>query len=231
MLCIVFVAQGWMNSVLAAPCVVLLHGLGRSPLSMQLLAWRLEAAGFAVRNLGYDSRTAPIASLADVVGRGIEACQRAGYSPVHFVTHSLGGILVRVYFQRGVPPGIGRVVMLAPPNHGSEIVDRHRNAAWFKWFTGPAGQELGTDADALPNRLNATALEVGVIAGTRSSDPWFSSATAGDGKVSVASTRLHEMRDFLTVPHGHTFMMNTRTVAEETIAFLRHGKFDHAKLP
>lgn len=218
--------------VQAAPCVVALHGLGRTKLSMSLLAWRLEDAGFEVRNLGYPSRAAPASTLAAVVGEGIDACRRDGHRPVHFVTHSLGGILVREYFQRGVQPDIGRVVMLAPPNHGSEIVDRERDAGWFRWLVGAAGLELGTAPGALPNRLPPLQMEIGVIAGTVSSDPWFSPLLPGadDGKVSVASTRLAGMRDFLTLPVGHTFIVYSRAVAAQTVAFLRDGAFSHAMI-
>ena len=216
----------------AAPCVVVLHGLGRTKLSMSLLAHRLEDAGFEVRNLGYPSRTGSASKLAAVVGEGIAACRRDGHRPVHFVTHSLGGILVRAYFQRDVLPDIGRVVMLAPPNHGSEIVDCERDAGWFRWLVGAAGLELGTGPASLPGRLAPLQLDIGVIAGTVSSDPWFSPILPGadDGKVSVASTRLAEMRDFLTLPVGHTFIVYSRDVADQTVAFLRDGAFTHVMM-
>lgn len=216
----------------AAECVVTLHGLGRTRLSMALLASRLEDAGYAVHNLGYPSRSAPIEALADVVGEGFSACRRGGQRPVHFVTHSLGGILVRAWLQRGLPADLGRVVMLAPPNHGSAVVDRARGASWFRWFTGPAGQALGTGADGLPRRLAPLPAEVGIIAGT-AVYPVFSAWIPGpdDGLVAVDSTRLAGMRDFLVLPHGHTFIMNSREVARQTLAFLRDGAFERAKMP
>jgi triacylglycerol lipase len=216
----------------AAECVVTLHGLGRTRLSMALLASRLEDAGYAVHNIGYPSRSAPIEMLAAVVGEGLAACRRDGHRQVHFVTHSLGGILVRTWLQRGVPADLGRVVMLAPPNHGSAVVDRARDATWFRWFTGPAGQALGTGDDALPGRLAPLAVEIGVIAGT-AVYPVFSAWIPGpdDGLVAVDSVRLEGMRDFLVVRHGHTFIMNSREVARQTIAFLRAGAFERAKMP
>ncbi len=216
----------------AAECVVTLHGLGRTRLSMALLASRLAEAGYAVHNLGYPSRSATIETLATVVGEGLAACRRDGRRPVHFVTHSLGGILVRAWFQRGLPADLGRIVMLAPPNQGSAIVDRARDAAWFRWFTGPAGQALGTGEGALPRRLAPLPVDVGVIAGS-AVYPVFSAWIPGpdDGLVAVASTRLAGMRDFLILPHGHTFIMNSREVARQTLAFLRDGAFEHAKMP
>ncbi len=214
----------------AQDCVVLLHGLGRGPLSMWLLAERLEDAGYAVETPAYPSRDAPIATLAQVVDTGLDACRAAGHAPVHFVGHSLGGMLVRARFEDDVPTDVGRLVMLAPPNGGSEIADRARDAWWYRAMTGRAGQELSTDPAALPGRLSAPRFDVGVIAGTVSFEPWFSAWLPGpdDGKVAVSRTRLEGMRDFITVPHGHTFIMNGDDVARATIAFLRTGSFGTA---
>lgn len=216
----------------AAECVVTLHGLGRTRWSMALLADRLADAGYAVQNLGYASRSAPVEALAAVVDEGLEACRRDGHRPVHFVAHSLGGLLVRQRFSGRVPADVGRLVMLAPPNHGSEVVDRARGTAWFRLFTGHAGQVLGTDPSALPARLPPPAFDVGVIAGDASAIPFFRDWLPGpdDGIVSVASTRLEGMRDFLVLPHGHTFIMNSRDVARQVLAFLRRGRFDHAMI-
>lgn len=211
----------------AGDCVVLLHGLGRSPLSMLPLQVALEAVGYATWNRGYDSTAAPVEALADVVGEAVADCRARRATRIHFVTHSMGGILVRAYFAANVVPEAGRVVMLAPPNHGSEIVDAHRERGWFRWATGPAGQQLGTGADSVPNTLPPLALEVGIVAGRGSSDPWFGGLFAGehDGKVSVASARLDGMKDFVVVDGGHTFMMDSPEVIRQVKAFLAAGAF------
>ena len=199
---------------MAQDCVVLLHGLGRTHLSMVALEHALEDAGYKVWNEGYASRSATVEELAPVVGEAIEACRAHRPAKIHFVTHSMGGILVRAYFKDHAAPEAGRVVMLAPPNHGSAIVDASRDSWWFKWFTGPAGQQLGTAADSLPNTLPSLPLEVGIIAGRH------------DGKVSVESTALDGMKEHLVVDSAHTFIMNSPAVIRQIKAFLRNGAFE-----
>lgn len=207
---------------------MLLHGLGRTSRSMRSLQRSLENNGFCVRSQSYPSTKRSVEELSHVVGKAIEQCAIKNAFPIHFVTHSLGGILIRHYFQNHGFQDVGRVVMLGPPNHGSEIVDRCRNKWWFKLATGPSGQELGTEPTSIPNSLKHINLEVGIIAGRKSSDPWFSPFFTGqnDGKVSVASARLEGMKDFLVVDRGHTFMVNSKEVCRQTVAFLRTGKFE-----
>jgi alpha-beta hydrolase superfamily lysophospholipase len=218
------------ESAAASDCVVLLHGLGRSPVSMLRLDYHLSGSNYDVVNPAYPSTEQPIQQLASVVGTGVGECRERNATAIHFVTHSLGGILVRQYFQNHRVPEARRAVMLAPPNHGSEIVDRHRDEWWYRHATGVAGQQLGTGQDSIPNQLAPIELEIGIIAGTRSSDPWFAAAMRGanDGKVSVDSAKLAEMQDFLLVDSGHTFIMNTTKVVHQVEAFLRNGKFDRS---
>jgi len=201
------------SPAIASECVVLLHGLGRTQLSMLVLQFALENEGYTVWNRGYNSTSATVEELAPVVGDAIGVCRERGAQKIHFVTHSMGGILVRAYFAGNTVPEAGRVVMLAPPNHGSAIVDANREGWWFRRATGPAGQQLGTAADSLPNTLPRLPLEVGVIAGRH------------DGKVTVESTALAEMREHLVVDSAHTFIMNSPTVIRQVKAFLKDGAF------
>jgi triacylglycerol lipase len=209
--------------------VILLHGLCRSSRSMEPMARELARQGYQVWNIDYPSRTAAIGQLAEsVVGRAVADCETSGATQINFVTHSLGGILVRYYLAHHSIPELGRVVMLGPPNQGSELVDKLGRWRLFKKINGPAGNELGTDKNSVPNWLGPANFPVGVIAGTRSIN-WINSLLIpgpDDGKVSVERTQLAGMTDWIAIPATHPFIMRNKTAMAQTIAFLRTGKFE-----
>lgn len=217
----------------AQECVILLHGLGRTSHSMEDIEEALVDAGYCVVNHGYPSREDDIEWIAtDVINVAMASCEARDTLRTHFVTHSLGGILLRQYLQEHVIGNLGRIVMLSPPNQGSEIADLLKDNILYQLATGPAGQQLGTGPDSVPRRLGPIPGEIGIITGNSSSDPWFSPTIPGDddGKISVASAQLKEMQDFLVMDDGHTFIMQDERVIAQVLYFLRHGVFNHEQL-
>jgi pimeloyl-ACP methyl ester carboxylesterase len=212
------------------PRVVLLHGLTRTPGSMSSIESALHEAGYRVCNIAYPSRHHTIEVLAsDYVAPQVARCFPGSDGPIDFVTHSLGGIVVRQMAAMHAVASIGRVVMLGPPNGGSEIVD-HLGSLWlFRAINGPAGVELGTSPESVPRRLGPATFEVGIIAGDKPRNWFFSHYLPGenDGKVSVASAALDGMKDFLVIDANHTFMVRNDEAIAQTIHFLKQGAFDH----
>ena len=205
----------------------MLHGLARTPASLSKMASILERDGYAVINLGYDSRHAPIETLsAKAVQESLDACP-AENRKIHFVTHSLGGILLRYYLESNEIPALGRVVMLAPPNQGSHVVDVFRHLPGYRLLNGPAGMQLGTGKDSLPLSLGAVNFSLGVIAGNRSINIILSQflENPDDGKVSVESTKVEGMCSFIELPVTHALMMRSSTVIEQVQHYLLEGHF------
>jgi pimeloyl-ACP methyl ester carboxylesterase len=206
--------------------VILLHGLARNASSMNKLERALKENGYQVVNVDYPSTKHDIEALAEwSIGNAIKKV--APNSKIHFVTHSMGGILVRQFLRQYKMQNLGRVVMLGPPNSGSEIVDLLQNVPGFKTVNGPAGLQLSAKKTALPNQLGPANFELGIIAGSRSVNLVLSTMLPmpNDGKVSVQSSKLEGMSDHLTMPVTHTFMMRNSAVIAQVILFLQHGAF------
>jgi pimeloyl-ACP methyl ester carboxylesterase len=208
--------------------VVLLHGLARTRRCMETMGRHLAAAGFRVHNLGYPSRRARIEDLAArVLPPAIRACRREAAGRIHFVTHSMGGLLVRWYLGRQPVLEAGRVVMLSPPNRGSEVVDLLRPRRWFQALMGPAAGQMGTAGDGLARRLGPVGFELGVITGDRALDPIGALIIPGadDGRVAVERARVEGMADFRVIHATHAFIMRHPEAIRLTIRFLRTGRF------
>lgn len=208
--------------------VLLLHGILRSAASMSRLDLGLVAAGYRTLNLDYPARRMPLQALADEVHRSAGAFLGGSAGRTHIVTHSLGGLVARVLITRHRPPGLGRVVMLGPPNAGSELADRLAGLAPYRWAFGPAGRQLVTrQDDALRQQFGEVDYALGIIAGTRSVDPlgWMLIPKPNDGRVSVARTRVVGMTDHMTLPVTHALMMRSPAVIRQTMSFLEHGHF------
>ncbi len=215
-------------------CVILLHGLARTENSMRKLQRAAADAGYVVANLGYPSRDASVEALAeDIIPRSLRQCAVADTQRIHFITHSLGGILVRYYLKHHRPDNLGRVVMLSPPNQGSEAADKLKEMKFYELFNGPAGQQLVTGPGGLPEKLGPVDYPVGIITGNRHAffDTWLADMFPGenDGKVSVERAKVEGMSDFLVVPYAHPFIMDANEVIAQSLYFLRNGSFHRVK--
>ena len=194
-----------------AELVVVVHGMGRTEMSMLPLAWTLERQGYDVINWGYSSTCCSVDELGQQLADHLHALDGPEPAKIHFVGHSLGNIIVRHVLDNNPPAPMGRVVMLAPPNDGSEIADKYVD--WLGWLWEPL-EDLTTDEDSTVRTLAPIAdREVGVIAGKY------------DGKVTVEETRIASIKDHYVVPAAHTFIMNRPDVHHLTVSFLEDGTF------
>ena len=208
--------------------VVLLHGISRTARSFRKMQAALESAGFAALNQDYASRRKALDALAEDIHPSIQRFSDGVDGPVHFVCHSMGGLLARVYIARHRPKRLGYVVMLGTPNRGSEIADRLGHLMPYRAFFGPAGQQLGTQRNgAIEALFPPVDYPVGIIAGNRSIYPITSAflPKPHDGRVSVANTELDGMADRIVIPTAHPWLVRNSVAIAQTIAFLRDGKF------
>ncbi len=210
-----------------AESVIVVHGLGRTPVSMAILVSRLEDAGFRVVSFRYPSTSEPMEALVDRLQAEVEGCCGNETETVHFVTHSMGGVLVRSYLFQRPQVHQGRVVMLSPPNQGSELIDAFADSPLLRSVLGPAAARLGTDSAGIAHQLGPVRFSLGVITGDRSLNPLGSWLIPGpdDGKVGVDRAAVDGAAAFMILPATHTFIMNRKDVAEEVVHFLRNGRF------
>ncbi len=231
LICIVMSLPQFADADDRGECVILLHGLARTKASMNKLANHLDGEGYTVVNMDYPSRQKNIQTLAkETVTKAVSLCEEKHTSTIHFVTHSMGGILLRQYLVYKDISNLGRVVMLSPPNGGSEVVDRLKTLWPFQWLNGPAGQQLGTDQESVPKTLGPATFELGVITGDRSINLLLSLLIPGDddGKVAVNNAKLSGMKDFLVVHATHPFIMKNKKVLAQVVFFLKTGAFRHS---
>jgi len=218
--------------------VVLIHGLMRTRWSMKRLERFFIKNGYHTLNISYASLISPIPDIALTVLPKLinkKIVKNNEIKKIHFVTHSLGGIIVRYYFSHlsevHTACKNGKIIMIAPPNQGSELAQKWRSQFWFKYSQGPAGQALGTDAHAIIHQLKPLKNDTGIIAGNRSNNPVTSYflPSINDGIVTVASTKLPEMKDHITLPYSHTFICDKKKVRDQILYFLKESKFQHKK--
>ncbi|MBU0680300.1 MAG: alpha/beta hydrolase [Proteobacteria bacterium] len=209
-----------------AACVILLHGLARTDSSMKKLESELLKENFRPINVKYPSREDAIEVLAEeTIPPALAQCSPE--EEVNFVTHSMGGILVRQYLSQHEITNLNHVVMLGPPNKGSEVVDKLGDFPGFHFLNGDAGMQLGTGEMSVPNKLGKANFDVGIIAGTRSINLILSMLipSTDDGKISIERTKLEGMHDHLEMPVTHPFMMKNDDVIAQVIYYLKNGTF------
>ncbi|MCE9602890.1 MAG: hypothetical protein K8S21_11855 [Gemmatimonadetes bacterium] len=205
--------SAWPHDPLAPhELVVLAHGMGRTPVSMAPLRRALEAEGYEVMSFRYSSYCCTIAEIGERLRRELAATIGPQHTRVHFVGHSLGNIVIRYVLTRDtLPPRVGRVVMLAPPNQGAHAANTF--APIVGWLLRPVS-ELGSDSASTVRRLpRVKDVTIGVIAGR------------DDRTVKIPETHLAEESAHLVVGGGHSFIMSRRDVKEQVIVFLRTGAF------
>lgn len=211
-------------------CVILLHGIARSHTVMTALEKRLKKANYFVVNRDYSSTTKTIKAIAEEeIQPLVNLCLAQHPKKIHFVTHSMGGIVLQTYLHHHSIHNLGRIVMLSPPNHGSHVSDLLQNNWLYKYITGPAGQELTTKPKGMPYLLTQNQYDIGIISGTYNFVPFsnYLFNDANDGAVSVSSCKSPIMKDFITVPVSHAFMNSNPFVHFQILNYLANGKFRH----
>jgi pimeloyl-ACP methyl ester carboxylesterase len=208
--------------------VVLLHGLGRSGLSMHPIANMLRRAGYPTLSPCYGHGRTMAGIVAHLTPR-IDRFAAAHPGPLHIVTHSLGGLVARAFITAARPAGLGRVVMLSPPNAGSELADFATRLGLGGIILGRVGDHLRTGQPAaVAAELGPVDFDLGIIAGSRRLDPLLAARllpSPNDGKVAVAATMVDGMRDHLVLPVQHSLMLHNRAVIAQVCAYLASGRF------
>jgi len=214
-------------------CVILLHGLLRSAASMTLIEHQLIREGYHVINIDYASTRNSIPTVAGKeLSLAVAQARVLGYERIHFVSHSLGALVIRTYLQEHDAPKGTRIVMLAPPNQGSELADwLFEKLPRLGHMAGPAAKQLGTKNHPFTSRLAPIDGEIGIIIGKESWNPLFSKILPGkdDGAVTVERSKLSEMQDFLIASCNHTSIILNRQVCNQVVHFLEQGYFSPGK--
>jgi triacylglycerol esterase/lipase EstA (alpha/beta hydrolase family) len=207
--------------------VVLLHGILRGRRSMQGLARFLAANGYQTLNLGYPSTKQPIETIIRHIHPQVAEFAASVLHNLHFVGHSMGGLVIRAYLHSLRPPNLGRVVLLGTPNRGSEVADLLKDRWAYKKFFGPAGQQLVTALETADELLGRVDYDLGVIAGSRSIDPICSRIIGipNDGRVSIESTKAAGMKDHVVIPVSHPFLPTNKQARQLILTFLQRGRF------
>ncbi len=208
--------------------VILLHGLAMSSLIMTPLALYLEEQGYIIHNINYPSTSKTIEGIAsEYIRPVVESIRNKNEGDIHFVTHSMGGIVARYYLTMYPGSPITSMVMIAPPNRGSTMAEVLKKYKVARWFFGPSLIQLSTGSGSILHSLDPLKIPTGVIAGSASMNPVNSLILKGDddGTVAVSHTPVKGMRDFVVLPRSHSGILFDKKVYELVMRFLRGGSF------
>lgn len=206
--------------------IILLHGLWRSVWAMEPMARYLNQRGYHTINIPYPSFRKSIEENAQIIHEIIKTHEKSG-NP-HFVTHSLGGIITRKLLAEWPPENTGRIVMLAPPNQGCEILDWLNHHPLATHILGPSGIQLGCSAIQANAPLIAKEVDTAIIMGTQSTIPFFRSLLdqENDGIVSADSGRIADMNEFQVIDADHTFIAANPQAMKMTGDFIQYGSIN-----
>ena len=217
-----------MSSHVTNDYVVLLHGIGRTHHVMSKMEQHLLSQGYDVYNDSYPSTSFSIEKLGEQIWQRVQARCSDVSKKIHFVGHSMGGLIVRWMLAQYQLENVGRVVMLGTPNQGSRLVDLLKRFKFYHRRFGPSGQQLGAKGGAVFDHLPPVDYDVGVIARDRTVDwffSWFVLPGKNDGKLTTEETKLEGMKDHIVLHAAHPFMPSNPGVMEQTEHFLRLGAF------
>jgi triacylglycerol lipase len=211
------------------PCVVLLHGLLRTSQSMEWIAQDLRKAGYRVVVPDYAGTRRTIPEHADWLNDFI---QDLPCDSVYLVTHSLGGLIARDYLSRYQPEKVKKLVMITPPNHGSERADHFRKNIFYRWIFGKVAQSVTSDSLLGPDNLGIPTCPFGIIAGGKGKSGFDKDIPGNnDGVLSVRKTYLKGAQDFLIINASHNNILLKKETSDNIISFLKSNHFINHSLP
>ncbi|MCH2174619.1 MAG: alpha/beta fold hydrolase [Lentisphaeria bacterium] len=207
--------------------VVLVHGFLSLGAAMKPMGRSLRNAGYEVYTVSYPTHSLTPREVVEYVSNQINALPIKDDEPVHFVAHSMGGIILRKYLEDTPHNNLGKVVMVGTPNRGIPLLSELDDYSFYHLLLGPTAINLGIDSEDFPNQLSSPYYPLGVIAGTKSRIP-FSNSLLGetnDGVVPVSRVRFLGMTDYMEVPVTHQQQRKHPLVIKEVKYFLEKGYF------
>lgn len=203
--------------------VVLLHGIFRSSKAMRKVQLRLEKDGYLVVPFDYPSTRVDIAASAGMLGQVVDSLE--GVEKISFVTHSMGGLVVRSWLGAGGDVRAKRLVMIGTPNKGAEVADILKDWHLYRLILGPAGQQLVAHKAGVIARLSVPEIPFAVIAGGKGDSDGYNPLIPGDddGLVAVSSALLEGAEDSLTLPVLHSLLPYNADVIDAVSNYIDRG--------